>query len=66
MNLGARIYQLQGLTDIWTGDASLAFFDHPTLELADLRPTRVIAGYRFSFAFTVDDLVHAEDFTTHT
>ena len=50
--------------EIWTGDASLAFFDHPTLELADLRPTRVIAGYRFSFAFTVDDLVHAEDFTT--
>lgn len=47
--------------EIWTGDASLTVFDHPTLELADLRPVRVIAGYRFSFAFTVDDLVHAQD-----
>ena len=43
---------------IWKGDASLTLFDHPSSELADLRPTRVIAGYRFSFAFTVDDLVH--------
>jgi acetoacetate decarboxylase len=47
--------------EIWTGGASLTFFDHPTLELADLTPTRVIAGYRFSFAFTVDDLVHTQD-----
>jgi acetoacetate decarboxylase len=46
---------------IWTGDATLTFFDHPSLELADLRPVRVTAGYRFSFAFTVDDLVHLRD-----
>jgi acetoacetate decarboxylase len=48
-------------SSIWTGDASLTFFDHPWLELADLRPVEVIAGYRFSFAFTVDDLVHLRD-----
>ena len=46
---------------IWKGDASLNFFDHPSLELSDLRPTRVLAGYRFSFAFTVDDIVHVRD-----
>jgi acetoacetate decarboxylase len=46
---------------IWTGTASLQFHDHPTLELSALRPTRVLAGYRFSFAFTVDDLVHLKD-----
>lgn len=46
---------------IWKGDASLTFHDHPSLELAELPPSRVIAGYRFSFAFTVDDLVHVRD-----
>jgi acetoacetate decarboxylase len=46
---------------IWKGDASLTFHEHPSLELAELRPSRVIAGYRFSFAFTVDDLVHVQD-----
>jgi hypothetical protein len=46
---------------IWKGDAELTLFDHPTLELSELRPLRVIAGYRFSFAFTVDDLIHLRD-----
>jgi acetoacetate decarboxylase len=46
---------------IWKGDASLSFFEHPSLELFDLRPTRVLAGYRFSFAFTVDDIEHVLD-----
>jgi hypothetical protein len=36
-------------------------FDHPYLELPDLRPTSVIAGYRFSFALTVDDLIPLRD-----
>lgn len=48
-------------SSIWKGDATLTFYDHPYLELCDLRPTRVGAGYRFSFAFTVDDLVHLAD-----
>jgi len=46
---------------IWKGDASLIVHEHPSLELGELRPSRVIAGYRFSFAFTVDDLVHVRD-----
>jgi hypothetical protein len=46
---------------IWTGDASLTVFDHPHLELGDLAPVRVGAGFRFSFAFTVDDVVRLKD-----
>ena len=41
---------------IMKGEASLALHDHPRLELAMLRPRRTGAGYRFSFALTVDDL----------
>ena len=46
---------------IWKGEATLRLFDHPSLELADLRPVQVLSGYRFSFAFTVDDLIHLKD-----
>jgi len=31
------------------------------LEIGDLKPTRVGAGFRFSFAFTVDDVVPLKD-----
>lgn len=44
------------LSPIWKGEATLRFFDHPYLELPELRPTNVLAGYRFSCALTVDDL----------
>jgi acetoacetate decarboxylase len=46
---------------IWTGDASLRILDHPHLEIGDLAPTAVGAGFRFSFAFTVDDVVPLKD-----
>jgi acetoacetate decarboxylase len=49
------------VSSIWKGAADLRFLDHPYLELVDLRPTSVIAGYRFSFALTVDDLVTLRD-----
>ena len=49
------------ISPIWKGEASLDIFDHPTLELCDLRPTAVFAGYRFSFALTVDDLLPLRD-----
>lgn len=51
---------------IWTGDAALKIFDHPHLEIGDLAPTRVGAGFRFSFAFTVDDVVPLKDLRTMT
>ena len=49
------------VSPIWKGDATLELFDSPHVELTDLCPTRVVAGYRFSFAFTVDDLVLLKD-----
>ncbi len=49
------------VSTIWTGEATLQIFDHPYLELPDLRPVKVIAGYRFSCALTVDDLVTLRD-----
>jgi Acetoacetate decarboxylase (ADC) len=46
---------------IWTGDASLHIFAHPHLEVGDLAPVSVGAGFRFSFAFTVDDVIQLKD-----
>jgi len=46
---------------IWTGEAALNIFDHPHLEIGDLAPISVGAGFRFSFAFTVDDVVPLKD-----
>jgi acetoacetate decarboxylase len=52
------------ISPIWKGEASMLMFEHPYLELPDLRPTKVIAGYRFSFALTVDDLLPLRDLRT--
>lgn len=49
------------VSTIWTGEAKLEIFDNPYIELVELRPTKVIAGYQFSFALTVDDLVVLRD-----
>jgi hypothetical protein len=49
------------VSPIWKGEAALTLFDHPYLELTDLRPIQVGAGYRFSFALTVDDLMRLRD-----
>jgi acetoacetate decarboxylase len=49
------------ISPILKGDATLKFYDHPYLELPDLRPTKVLAGYRFSCALTVDDLLVLRD-----
>lgn len=52
------------MSPIWKGSAALELFQHPYIELPDLRPTAVIAGYRFSFALTVDDLQPLRDLRT--
>jgi len=52
------------VSPIWKGEASMNIFNHPYIELPDLRPTEVIGGYRFSFALTVDDLIHLRDLRT--
>lgn len=48
------------ISPIWKGSAELAVFDNPYMELSLLRPKNVLAGYRFSFALTVDDLMPLE------
>ena len=49
------------ISDIWTGEASLSIFDSPAHELGRLKPTGVGAGYRYSFAMTIDDLSVVSD-----
>jgi hypothetical protein len=38
---------------VWKGSAGLELFASPTEEIADLRPVRIEAGYRYDLAFTV-------------
>lgn len=46
------------ISPIWKGDAAITIYDNPYIELADLRPVDgEAAGYRFSCALTVDDLI---------
>jgi hypothetical protein len=46
---------------IWKGDADLRVADHPHLEIGELAPISIGTGFRFSFAFTVDDVVLLKD-----
>jgi acetoacetate decarboxylase len=43
-------------TEVWEGAADLRFFPAPDQELDALQPVRVRRGYRYSMAFTLDDL----------
>jgi acetoacetate decarboxylase len=52
------------VSTIWRGEAELEIFDNPYLEIAELRPVTVTAGYQFSFALTVDDLLVLRDLRT--
>lgn len=44
-------------SEIWTGPATLQFFGAPNEEHDRLAPVRVGDGFRFTFAYTVEDLV---------
>jgi acetoacetate decarboxylase len=46
----------RSVSDVWEGTATLALHDAPGEELAALAPTRIGSGFRFTFAYTVDDL----------
>jgi hypothetical protein len=41
---------------VWEGDAELELFAAPGEEHTLLSPVEVARGYRFTFAYTVDDL----------
>jgi len=43
----------QRVENVWSGSATLEFFDSPTDELALLHPIEVLGGYRLSFAETI-------------
>jgi acetoacetate decarboxylase len=46
----------RAVSEIWEGNAELGFFDAPGEEHGMLAPVSVDRGYRFTFAYTVDDL----------
>ncbi len=49
------------LSEVWEGSATLDFFGAAHEEHDALAPVRVGKGYRFSFAYTVDDLETVKD-----
>jgi acetoacetate decarboxylase len=44
------------VSEVWEGEAQLELFHAPGEEHALLAPVRIRRGYRFTFAYTVDDL----------
>jgi len=46
----------RSISEIWEGAATLALHEAPGEELAALAPVRMGKGFRFTFAYTVDDL----------
>ena len=53
----------RSVSEVWEGAASLELFDAPGEEHTLLAPVRVGRGYRFTFAYTVDDLETVKEFT---
>jgi acetoacetate decarboxylase len=53
----------RAISPIWEGPAELELYPAPAEELAALAPVRVGKGFRFTFAYTVDDLETVRDYT---
>jgi acetoacetate decarboxylase len=51
------------ISEIWEGSATLELLDAPGEEHAALAPIRTGRGFRFTFAYTVDDLETLRDLT---
>jgi hypothetical protein len=51
----------RSVSEIWEGAAELELLDAPGEEHTMLRPVRVGRGFRFTFAYTVDDLVTVKE-----
>lgn len=60
--VGARSRD-RAISPIWEGSATLALHAAPGEEHAALAPVRVGRGFRFTFAYTVDDLEPLRDLT---
>jgi acetoacetate decarboxylase len=46
----------RAVSEIWEGEAFLELHEAPGEELAALAPVRMGKGFRFAFAYTIDDL----------
>ena len=46
----------RAMSEVWEGEATLELFGAPNEEVDALAPIRIAKGYRFTFAYTVDDL----------
>jgi acetoacetate decarboxylase len=46
----------RSVSEVWEGEASLTLFDAPAEEHVALAPVRMGRGFRFTFAYTIDDL----------
>ena len=46
----------RSISEIWEGPATLELFTAPNEEHTALAPVRMGKGFRFTFAYTVDDL----------
>ena len=51
------------ISPIWEGAAELELYSAPSEELAALAPVQVGKGFRFTFAYVVDDLETVRDYT---
>ena len=51
----------RSVSEIWEGPAQLELFDAPGEEHTLLAPVSVVRGYRFTFAYTVDDLITVKE-----
>jgi acetoacetate decarboxylase len=51
----------RAVSPVWEGSAELELFDAPGEEHTLLRPVTIGRGYRFTFAYTVDDLVTVKE-----
>jgi hypothetical protein len=53
----------RSISSIWEGTSELELYPAPNEELAALAPVRTGKGFRFTFAYTVDDLETVRDYT---
>jgi acetoacetate decarboxylase len=51
----------RSISEIWEGQATLELFAAPNEEHVELAPTRMGKGFRFTFAYTVDDLATVKE-----
>ena len=51
----------RSISEIWEGGASLELLEAPNEEHAELAPVKMGRGFRFTFAYTVDDLATVKE-----